>query len=32
MSKSEEQTDMKVLKKATCYTVSGKSKIAYHVG
>jgi len=28
----DEDTDMRVLKKATCPTVSGKSKISYHIG
>ena len=32
MSKSEDNPDMKVLKKATCPTISGRSKLTYHVG
>ena len=31
MSKSED-TSMRVLKKATCDTISGKSKLTYHIG
>ncbi|MEN8132221.1 MAG: hypothetical protein ABFS45_18995 [Pseudomonadota bacterium] len=32
MSKSKEQPDMRILKKATCKTLSGKSTLTYHVG
>jgi hypothetical protein len=32
MSKSEEQSDMRVLKTATCKTLSGKSTLTYQIG
>jgi len=32
MSKSEERPDVRILKKATCPTVSGKSTLTYQVG
>ena len=32
MSKHEDNLDMRILKKAMCFTISGRSKITYHVG
>ena len=32
MSKHEDNLDMRILKKAMCFTISGRSKIGYHVG
>ena len=32
MSNSKEQSDMRILKKAACPTISSKSKITYHIG
>jgi len=32
MSKSEDNPDMRVLKTATCKTLSGKSTLTYQVG
>ena len=32
MTKSEDNPDMRVLKTSTCNTLSGKSKLTYHIG
>ena len=32
MSKTEDNTNMKVLKTATCKTLSGKSTLTYQIG